>query len=304
MKFKKLIFSTLIILITTYCFAKSDLDSTIKETSADIQKRLNRNAILCILDFSSSSKSMSEYIQAELITDIINNASIRIVTRAHLDKINKELNYQTSGYVSEETALSICRQLGANEIVFGQLEELDNKYMLQVRMLEVETASYLLFKSYEITRSAKTEQLLHHAATIYKSSIGIIAEGNKNSLSGIAAAGGISFDYSVLRRLSLGAKVIVSYDFLEKDNSIFTLEPLGTIRWYVVSPSGEPSAGLFAEGECGPELIFVNSELQTIINGGFSLGFRFTAGSFYFEPYLRGGYPYLFGTGINFGFRF
>ena len=49
-------------------------------------------------------------------------------------------------------------------------------------MLSVETGAYALFKKYEVARSLKTEQLLHHAATIYKSSIGFIFEGNKNSL--------------------------------------------------------------------------------------------------------------------------
>ena len=221
-----------------------------------------------------------------------------------MDKIEKELKFQSSGLVSDSTALSIGERLGAHEIIFGSLEELDNQYLLQIRMLDVSQGAYSLFKTYEISRSAKTEQLLHHAATIYKSSIGLLVEMNKNSISNVSPAAGISFDYSILRRLSLGAKVIVSYDVFEKNNSILTIEPLGLIRWYVVSPSGEPSAGLFIEGECGPELLFVNSKIKTNISGGLSLGFRFTYNNFYFEPSLRGGYPYLFGAGINGGFRF
>lgn len=85
-----------------------------------------------------------------------------------MDKVNRELDYQYSGYVSDATALSLCQRLGAEEIVFGQLDELDNGYILHVKMLDVETGSYALFKKYEISRSSKTEQLLHHAATIYK----------------------------------------------------------------------------------------------------------------------------------------
>ena len=107
-----------------------------------------------------------------------------------MDKVNRELDYQYSGYVSDATALSLCQRLGAEEIVFGQLDELDNGYILHVKMLDVETGAYALFKKYEISRSSKTEQLLHHAATIYKSSLGFVAEGNKNSISHVSPASG------------------------------------------------------------------------------------------------------------------
>ena len=191
-----------------------------------------------------------------------------------------------------------------SDIVFGQIDELDNGYILQVKMLDVETASYSLFKKYEISRSSKTEQLFHHVASIYKSSLGGILEVNKNSVSGIAPAGGISFDYSVTRRFSVGVKAVVSYDAFEKDNTIYAIEPLGFLRWYVVSPSGEPSAGLFVEGQGGAELLLVNSDFKTVASAGLALGFRIPAGNFYFEPTLRGGYPYMFGAGIGAGFRF
>ena len=171
-------------------------------------------------------------------------------------------------------------------------------------MLNVSHGSYSLFKTYEINRSSKTEQLLKHAATIYKSSLGLTLEANKNSISYVSPAAGITFDYSLLRKLSLGLKVIVSYDFLEKEHSILAIEPLGFLRWYAVSPTGEPSAGLFIEGQIGPELLFVDSDIKTTTSAGLELGFRIPLQNFYFEPFLRGGYPYIFGAGLSAGFRF
>ena len=221
-----------------------------------------------------------------------------------MDKVEKELEYQYSGYVSDETALSLCQRLGAQEIVFGQIDELNNGYILQVKMLNVETGSYSLFRKYEILRSSKTEQLMHHSSTIYKSSLGLIVEANKNSVSLVSPAGGVSFDYSVTRRFSLGVKTIVSFDAFEKHNTFFGIEPLGFLRCYVVSPSGEPSAGLFLEAQGGAELLLVNSDLKTVFNAGLALGFRIPVENFYFEPILRGGYPYMFGVGIGAGFRF
>lgn len=301
---KKLITLSLSLILCFQCFAKQTLDDAISTISQDIITKCAPKEILAILDFSTQTQEMSSYINSQLISTISETSSLRIVTRQHMDKIEKELKFQSSGLVSDSTALSIGERLGAHEIVFGSLEELDNKYLLQVKMLDVAQGAYSLFKTYEITRSAKTEQLLNHAAKIYKTSIGIMGEGNKNSISNISPAAGISFDYNIFRRISLGAKVIVSYDVMEKENSILTIEPLGLVKWYVVSPFGEPSAGLFVEGECGPELLFVNSTLKACISGGLAMGFRFTISNIYFEPYLRGGYPYLFGAGINAGFRF
>ena len=284
--------------------AKEKLDVVLQRVSDDVSARVSAKTILCVLDFDSASKDMGVYIRDSLISSFAENPNIRIVTRQNMDKVNAELDFQYSGYVSDETALSLCQRLGAGEIVFGQIGELDNGYTLQVKMLDVETGSYALFKKYEVARSSKTEQLLHHAATIYKSSLGFIVEANKNSLSHVSPAAGISFDYSITRRFSLGVKALLSYDALEKDNTIYAIEPLAFARWYVVSPTGEPSAGLFVEGEGGAELLLVNSEFKTSASAGVALGFRIPLGNFYFEPVLRGGYPYMFGAGLGAGFRF
>ena len=90
----------------------------------------------------------------------------------------------------------------------------------------------------------------------------------------------------------------------EKDNTLFVVEPLLTARLYLVSPTGEPLAGLFFEGEGGYSLLFVNSEMTGVFNAGGAVGFRFVFNQFYVEPELRCGYPYLFGIGLGAGLRF
>lgn len=289
----------------TICFAKNkSLDEAISNISKDISVKCESREIIAILDFKTASSDMSEYITSSLVSQISENSDLRIVTRQHMDKVEKELRFQSSGLVSDETALMVGERLGAHEIVFGSIEELENKYYLRLKVLNVEKASYTLFKSYEFNRSAKTEQLLGHAAKIYKTSLGAIAEANKNSISHISPAVGISFDYTFFRRLSFGIKALVSYDAFEKENSVYAIEPLGFVRWYAVSPTGEPAAGLFVEGQVGPEMIMVNEKIHIALSAGLTLGFRITVQSFYFEPTLRGGYPYLVGAGLGAGFRF
>ena len=300
---KKIILALTFILFSSFIFSQEKIDSIILKVANDVSSKCNSKTILCILDFNSPSQDLSEYIQTELTSHVTENG-MKVVTRSNMDKVDNELNYQLSDFISDETALSICERLGANAIVFGQIKELDNKYNLQVRLLDVETASYILFKTYVFSRSSKSEQLLGRAANYYKMSIGIFAEVNKNSISYIAPAAGICFDYSFFRKISVGGKLIASYDAFEKENTIYSLEPLAVLRVYLVSPSGEPSTGFYIEGTGGADIIFSNENVHTVFDAGAGFGFRKEFDSFYIEPMARFGYPYIFAIGFGTGLRF
>ena len=300
---KKIILALTFILFSSFIFSQEKIDSIILKVANDVSSKCNSKTILCILDFNSPSQDLSEYIQTELTSHVTENG-MKVVTRSNMDKVDNELNYQFSGFISDETALSICKRLGANAIFFGQIKELDNKYNLQVRLLDVESASYILFKTYVFSRSSKSEQLLGRAANYYKMSIGIFAEVNKNSISYIAPAAGICFDYSFFRKISLGGKLIASYDAFEKENTIYSLEPLAVLRVYLVSPSGEPSTGFYIEGTGGADIIFSNENVHTVFDAGAGFGFRKEFDSFYIEPMARFGYPYIFEIGFGTGLRF
>ena len=300
---KKIILALTFILFSSFIFSQEKIDSIILKVANDVSSKCNSKTILCILDFNSPSQDLSEYIQTELTSHVTENG-MKVVTRSNMDKVDNELNYQFSGFISDETALSICKRLGANAIFFGQIKELDNKYNLQVRLLDVESASYILFKTYVFSRSSKSEQLLGRAANYYKMSIGIFAEVNKNSISYIAPAAGICFDYSFFRKISLGGKLIASYDAFEKENTVYSLEPLAVLRVYLVSPSGEPSTGFYIEGTGGADIIFSNENVHTVFDAGAGFGFRKEFDSFYIEPMARFGYPYIFEIGFGTGLRF
>lgn len=304
MKCNKILLTSLIYFVFfNFVSAQSGLDTVIEEVGADILK-LSHQRILFISDFTSPTQDMSQYLQISLMSTLTDTGDVQLVTRKHMELIDTELELQYSGHFDETSTISLCRRLGANDIVFGQLLELDNSYSLEIRVLDVETAAYKLIRTYQITRSSKTEQLLGRAAIYHKSAIGFHIETNINSLDKVAFAVGLTFDYALLRKLSLGIKTIISYDFFQKDNSITTVEPLGIIRFYTVSPTGEPSTGLYMEGQGGVSLVMVNNTLMTTFNVGLGVGFRFNFNNFYLEPELRGGYPYIIGAGLNFGLRF
>ena len=304
MKKEKLLFSLLIFFLSALAFSQGKIDSVIQRTGLEIANAVSNNSIICILNFSSPKKEMSDYVQTQLTSAVMETARVKVVTRSNMSKIDEELMFQASGLVSDESALSICQRLGANAIVFGEITELDNKYDLRLRMLDVESAAYILFKTYSFSRSSKTEQLLGRAQNYCKSSIGFYIEANKNSVSSVAPCAGLCFDYNFTRKLTVGIKALVSYDVFYKGKSIYTFEPIAFFRFYLASVSGEPSTGLFVQADGGASLIFLDNTAKSCFNAGASLGFRKEFNSFYLEPSLRFGYPYILGAGLSLGLRF
>jgi hypothetical protein len=63
-----------------------------------------------------------------------------IVDRSDIDLIRAETGFQLSGEVSDESAQSIGKILGAQSILSGSLMELDGVYRFMVKVLNVETA--------------------------------------------------------------------------------------------------------------------------------------------------------------------
>ena len=315
------VYCIFVLFIFSFClYAKPTIDEAISNAAVDIADKCEANSILVIDDFASPTSKMTLYIREQLADSIFSeDGLLQIVTREHMDKIEKELNFQNSGIVNEKTILSVAERLGAQFLVFGKIEEYNNGYMLRVRILDIKTGSYLFRKTYNVKQSQKTEELLAEnkikknkqkkVNTKYnnyepkKVAVGLITEINKNSLDYLSPAIGFSFNYVLSKKFALGAKLNLSYDINETNNQFYTLETIGLLRFYIGSFSGKPTSGFFLEFLGGCSTLIVNSNIYTIVNLGGSTGYRLTIGSFFLESELRVGYPYIFGTGINLGFQ-
>lgn len=126
-----------------------------------------------------------------------------------------------------------------------------------------------------------------------------------NILSAISAGAWFSVIQDMGEHFAVGGKVGYSQNY----SGIITLEMAALGRWYVFSFE---KLRLFAQLEAGMALIFYERKAYPRIGGktypaflgGLALGGRIPLGSWwYLEPTLRGGYPYIWGVGINFGGR-
>ena len=162
---KKHLLIFLLIFLGFGIFAKSpNLDTTISSISESIVNIGNeKSAIIAILDFKAGTKELGVYIKDKLtskIMEIDKNSNLKIVSRDELDKLEKETDYQYSGYVDDDTAVSLCKKIGAQVLVVGKIEEMGNEFSLTVKMVSVETAEYLFFRNFMVSSDSKIKKLL------------------------------------------------------------------------------------------------------------------------------------------------
>lgn len=304
---------TLIFLALSFCarvFAEKTLDNALRLAGADIARMCGVKDILVIDDFASPSAKMTEYIREQL-GDLIyaHDGLVRIVTRDKLSQqmTERERRFQNSGVVDESTILSVAKRLGARNVVFGTFEEVGGDYILRVRMISVETDAYIFRKSYTIPRSSIDERTFllldwKPLKNFNWGSLGLGFEVNKNSIDYVAPAVNVAFDYALGDKFSIGAHVILGYDF----HGLFTFETFCTFRFYPKSPFLDPNSGFFIEAQVGLSALVLDSDANAVFNAGGAVGFRrlVNFGSLYLEPSLRVGYPYMFAVGFSAGLEF
>jgi hypothetical protein len=128
-------------------------------------------------------------------------------------------------------------------------------------------------------------------------SLGFGMEGNFNTRKGIALGQIISLEYDLNKTAALGAKFAFNQDF----GRIMVLETAAFGRWNLFDFGGKT---FFLQGDLGLSLVFEESQRLPLFLGGLTLGLRFPLGQWYVEPYLRTGYPFIWGAGVMGGYRF
>jgi hypothetical protein len=130
--------------------------------------------------------------------------------------------------------------------------------------------------------------------------LGLGVEGNINIADKMIFGHSICYDKQLFTHFGLGFMLTISSDF----GSFTSMEPEVFGRWYFLD-MGIPGGGLFLQEDMGIRLTVDNFEVTPAFLGGLSLGFRyaFKYQDYYVEPYIRGGYPFIFGIGLRGGIR-
>jgi len=117
-----------------------ELDMAIRDASDYLNDNIPGGSMLVILNVQSDSVALSDYVIDELISNAVNDRIFKVVDRQQLDLIRTEQNFQLSGEVDDNLAISIGKFFGAQTIVSGRISILGDRYRITIRALDVETA--------------------------------------------------------------------------------------------------------------------------------------------------------------------
>jgi len=139
------------------------LDNAITQGVSEIEERLPLDSKVVALNFSSTSQRLSNYVIEEIMTHLVRNGKLIVVDRANIEFIRQELNFQMSGEVSDESARSIGRILGAEYIISGAIEEVGSNYVIRFRTISVESAALQGLTRIDVRRDSQITNLLGYS---------------------------------------------------------------------------------------------------------------------------------------------
>jgi tetratricopeptide (TPR) repeat protein len=116
------------------------LAEAIEQSAEKICADLPAKSRVAIVAWESPSSGLSDYIMEEL-TGALVDRRMEVADRQNLEYVYRELNLQMSGDVSDESARSIGKFLGADLVITGQLTEPGGPYRYRSSAIHVENAT-------------------------------------------------------------------------------------------------------------------------------------------------------------------
>jgi TolB-like protein len=104
--------------------------------------RLPQYARIAVLPIQANTPEFSKYMVQKINAALVNSRFFIVVERdfASLDAISREMLYQQSEAISNDTTISIGKQLGAEYIISGSMSRAGTGYTLELKTVDIETA--------------------------------------------------------------------------------------------------------------------------------------------------------------------
>ncbi|MDR1869646.1 MAG: extracellular solute-binding protein [Treponema sp.] len=154
---KLVLFCIFVVLIPVFAFSQIayTIDAALGNSIFYLNGKIPPKSRVAVLNFTSEYPKLSDYVIEELIGYIVNDNVLTVVDRANLDKISKEMNFQLSGEVSDETALSIGKKLGAQIIILGAITPVGNTYRLRIKAISLESSQILGMQNVDVAQDRR-----------------------------------------------------------------------------------------------------------------------------------------------------
>jgi TolB-like protein len=144
------------------------LDNALLESSRYLSARIPARSTVAVLFMQSPAENMSNYCLDGIAMHLVNQEKLAVIERSELGLLQQEQRYQLSGEVSDETAVSIGKQLGTQYIITGSLLPLGDAYSLRIKAIHVETGQIAGTQRYQIRKDRALLALLEQPTPAVK----------------------------------------------------------------------------------------------------------------------------------------
>ena len=116
-----------------------ELDDAVTRAAQAIIEDMPRDSTVAVLSINAANNFDAEYVVDLLEFRLVQSRRFRLVDRNRLEQIRHEQNFQLSGEVDDNSAVSIGHMLGASIVITGNVT--NNRLIL--RVLDVRTAQII-----------------------------------------------------------------------------------------------------------------------------------------------------------------
>ncbi|GMO50667.1 MAG: hypothetical protein Ta2G_08340 [Termitinemataceae bacterium] len=135
------------------------LEQAIIKSVEEIENTHKSGNRVAVLHFDTSSPEFSDYIIEELMSAILKGHKLIVTERKNLDAVRKELNFHASGDVSDKTAASIGKMVGAQVVITGELIDIGRTYRFRIIAINVEAAIRTVAISLNVLNDSRIKKL-------------------------------------------------------------------------------------------------------------------------------------------------
>jgi hypothetical protein len=181
MKKVKKMFAVPLFLCAALAFAQTvSLDRALDNGVAELAARLPAGTRVACPRINAPSGELADYVTGRLTARLIRDTRFIVVNRESAP-VNDEIDYQLQGSVSDETAVSITAQLGAQAVIAGTLQRAGGRYRLDLRAIMVEQNTVAAAWSAEV-EGGEWARLSGRRAGLVFDDGGMLAESDKKTL--------------------------------------------------------------------------------------------------------------------------
>jgi TolB-like protein len=121
----------------------ADIKNAISKHQQTVVDVLPARARIAVLDIDSYDGELGVFTTEEIIMFLVKAKKFSVIDRDSIETLLKEQNFQMSGAVSDNTAVSIGKFLGASVIITGIIHQRYGQIDFSLKILDVETAEIL-----------------------------------------------------------------------------------------------------------------------------------------------------------------